>query len=178
MPPVHTAGMSYDAFRTLRLVIFGMLMDGPIGRSGPLSACTTAASSSAVACSGSKPAALHVAPSLSLNCKDGAQYPLHACHVTWLQGSPDFTSCIAALGHLHACHACAAGHLWYTFLDSKVMPDNPKSNKAVVLKMMADQFLWAPFFSCVFFAVINVLQASLCIWLLCAQFVVIVQVQC
>eukprot|EP00891_Asterochloris_glomerata_P003769 jgi/Astpho2/3769/e_gw1.00060.85.1_t len=76
-PPAHAAGMSYDAFRTLRLVIFGMLMDGPIG------------------------------------------------------------------------------HLWYTFLDSKVMPDNPKSNKAVVLKMMADQFLWAPFFSCIFFTVIN-----------------------
>lgn len=52
----------------------------------------------------------------------------------------------------------AAGHLWYSFLDGKVYPDKPKSNKAVVSKMLADQLLWAPFFSCVFFAVIKTLE--------------------
>ena len=40
-------------------------------------------------------------------------------------------------------------------------PDKPKSNKAVVAKMLADQVLWAPFFSCVFFAVIKTLEVSL-----------------
>lgn len=39
-------------------------------------------------------------------------------------------------------------------------PDKPKSNKAVVAKMLADQVLWAPFFSCVFFAVIKTLEVS------------------
>ena len=54
-----------------------------------------------------------------------------------------------------------AGHLWYSFLDTKVCPDKPKSNKAVLAKMLADQLLWAPFFSCVFFAVIKTLEVSL-----------------
>lgn len=49
------------------------------------------------------------------------------------------------------------GHVWYTFLDKNVMPKEPTSNKAVVLKMLADQVLWAPFFSCVFFAFTNTL---------------------
>ncbi|KAK9917307.1 hypothetical protein WJX75_002997 [Coccomyxa subellipsoidea] len=49
------------------------------------------------------------------------------------------------------------GHVWYTFLDKNIMPKEPTSNKAVVLKMLADQLLWAPFFSCVFFAFTNTL---------------------
>ena len=53
-----------------------------------------------------------------------------------------------------------AGHVWYNFLDAMVMPKHPKSNKAVVLKMLADQVLWAPFFSCVFFTFIYALQVS------------------
>ncbi|KAL0037064.1 hypothetical protein WJX77_011353 [Trebouxia sp. C0004] len=52
------------------------------------------------------------------------------------------------------------GHLWYTFLDSKVYPEDPKSNKAVISKMLCDQVLWAPFFSCVFFAVIKTLEGT------------------
>lgn len=44
------------------------------------------------------------------------------------------------------------GHLWYTTLDKNVFPKAPKSNKAVVSKMLLDQVAWAPFFSCVFFA--------------------------
>ena len=60
--------------------------------------------------------------------------------------------------------ACA-GHLWYTFLDGKVYPEDPKSNKAVILKMLCDQLLWAPFFSCVFFAVIKTLEVGKqCCW--------------
>ncbi|CAL8465020.1 g4555 [Coccomyxa elongata] len=49
------------------------------------------------------------------------------------------------------------GHLWYTFLDQNIMPKEPTSNKAVVLKMLVDQLLWAPFFSCIFFAFTNTL---------------------
>lgn len=52
------------------------------------------------------------------------------------------------------------GHLWYSFLDSKVYPEDPKSNKAVISKMLCDQVLWAPFFSCVFFAVIKTLEGT------------------
>lgn len=59
-----------------------------------------------------------------------------------------------------------AGHLWYTFLDGKVYPEDPKSNKAVISKMLCDQLLWAPFFSCVFFAVIKTLEVcKQCCWL-------------
>ena len=53
------------------------------------------------------------------------------------------------------------GHVWYNFLDAVVEPNSPKSNKAVILKMLADQVLWAPFFSCVFFTFIFSLQARL-----------------
>ncbi|DBA87095.1 TPA: hypothetical protein ACH3X2_005269 [Trebouxia sp. C0005] len=57
------------------------------------------------------------------------------------------------------------GHLWYTFLDGKVYPEDPKSNKAVISKMLCDQLLWAPFFSCVFFAVIKTLEVGKqCCW--------------
>lgn len=53
------------------------------------------------------------------------------------------------------------GHMWYTFLDQNIMPKEPTSNKAVVLKMLADQLLWAPFFSCIFFAFTNTLAVRL-----------------
>jgi len=43
------------------------------------------------------------------------------------------------------------GHLWYATLDKNVFPEAPKSNKAVVSKMLLDQLAWAPFFSCIFF---------------------------
>ncbi|CAL5229356.1 g12667 [Coccomyxa viridis] len=49
------------------------------------------------------------------------------------------------------------GHVWYTLLDGKVFPNEPTSNRAVVCKMLLDQLLWAPFFSCVFFVFTNVL---------------------
>jgi protein Mpv17 len=51
-----------------------------------------------------------------------------------------------------------AGHVWYTTLDRNVMPEDPKSNQAVVSKMLLDQLVWAPAFSCVFFAFINILD--------------------
>ena len=54
------------------------------------------------------------------------------------------------------------GHVWYTFLDGKVFPNEPRSNRAVVCKMLLDQLLWAPFFSCVFFVFTNVLAVSSC----------------
>lgn len=53
------------------------------------------------------------------------------------------------------------GHVWYTLLDGKVFPNEPTSNKAVVAKMLLDQLIWAPFFSCVFFLFTNVLAVCL-----------------
>ncbi|KAK9832036.1 hypothetical protein WJX81_000378 [Elliptochloris bilobata] len=50
------------------------------------------------------------------------------------------------------------GHVWYTVLDRNVFPEDPRSNKAVVVKMLLDQLLWAPVFSCVFFTFIHLLQ--------------------
>ena len=43
-------------------------------------------------------------------------------------------------------------------LDRNVFPEDPRSNKAVVTKMLLDQLLWAPVFSCVFFTFIHMLQ--------------------
>ncbi len=54
------------------------------------------------------------------------------------------------------------GHVWYTLLDGKVFPNEPTSNRAVVCKMLLDQLLWAPFFSCVFFVFTNVLAVRSC----------------
>lgn len=50
------------------------------------------------------------------------------------------------------------GHVWYTTLDKYVFPDAPTSTRAVVTKTALDQLLWAPAFSCVFFAFINILD--------------------
>lgn len=43
-------------------------------------------------------------------------------------------------------------------LDKNVMPDDPKSAKAIVSKMALDQLIWAPMFSCVFFTFIRTLE--------------------
>lgn len=53
-----------------------------------------------------------------------------------------------------------AGHVWYTTLDKNVLPNEPTSNKAVVAKMLVDQLIWAPFFSCCFFLFTNTLAVG------------------
>ena len=50
------------------------------------------------------------------------------------------------------------GHIWYKLLDKTVCPDAPQSNKAVLLKTAADQLVWAPVMTCVFFAVLKSLE--------------------
>ncbi len=50
------------------------------------------------------------------------------------------------------------GHLWYRVLDKNVCPDNPNSLKSVLLKTAADQLIWAPIMTCVFFAVLKTLE--------------------
>lgn len=50
------------------------------------------------------------------------------------------------------------GHLWYKILDKTVWPDDPQSNKAVLAKTAADQLIWAPIMTCVFFAVLKTLE--------------------
>ena len=50
------------------------------------------------------------------------------------------------------------GHLWYKILDKTVWPNDPQSNKAVLAKTAADQLIWAPIMTCVFFAVLKTLE--------------------
>ena len=47
---------------------------------------------------------------------------------------------------------------WYKVLDKNVMPDNPRSNTAVLIKTAADQLVWAPLMTVVFFAVLKTLE--------------------
>lgn len=50
------------------------------------------------------------------------------------------------------------GHLWYKILDRTVEPKNPQGLKAVLVKTAADQLIWAPIMTCVFFAVLKTLE--------------------
>ncbi|DBA99949.1 TPA: hypothetical protein ACH3X1_013826 [Trebouxia sp. C0004] len=50
------------------------------------------------------------------------------------------------------------GHLWYQVLDKTVWPNDSQSNKAVLAKTAADQLVWAPIMTCVFFAVLKTLE--------------------
>jgi hypothetical protein len=50
------------------------------------------------------------------------------------------------------------GHAWYRLLDSTVHPEAPISHRAVLLKTAADQLLWAPAMTVVFFAFIKALE--------------------
>lgn len=43
-------------------------------------------------------------------------------------------------------------------MDKNVMPDNPRSNTAVLIKTAADQLVWAPLMTVVFFAVLKSLE--------------------
>ena len=51
-----------------------------------------------------------------------------------------------------------AGHAWYRLLDRVVCPEDPTSNKAVLLKTAADQLIWAPAMTLVFFAFLKTLE--------------------
>eukprot|EP01025_Chloroclados_australasicus_P023997 TRINITY_DN2416_c0_g1_i1.p1 TRINITY_DN2416_c0_g1~~TRINITY_DN2416_c0_g1_i1.p1 ORF type:complete len:301 (-),score=5.21 TRINITY_DN2416_c0_g1_i1:893-1714(-) len=53
------------------------------------------------------------------------------------------------------------GHVWYTTLDRFVMAEDSKSTKAVLVKTLLDQVLWAPMFCCVFFTFNNLFQGEL-----------------
>lgn len=44
------------------------------------------------------------------------------------------------------------GHMWYKLLDKFVYPNDPQCMPAVLLKTAADQLLWAPVMTCVYFA--------------------------
>ncbi|KAL3138333.1 hypothetical protein ABBQ32_006139 [Trebouxia sp. C0010 RCD-2024] len=50
------------------------------------------------------------------------------------------------------------GHIWYKILDKTIWPNDPQSNKAVLAKTAADQLIWAPVMTCVFFAVLKALE--------------------
>lgn len=50
------------------------------------------------------------------------------------------------------------GHWWYKVLDKNVMPDKSTSTPAVLLKTAADQLVWAPIMTVVFFAVLKSLE--------------------
>ena len=50
------------------------------------------------------------------------------------------------------------GHAWYKFLDRVVYPDKPQSTAAVLIKTAADQLIWAPIMTVVFFALLKTLE--------------------
>lgn len=50
------------------------------------------------------------------------------------------------------------GHQWYKLLDANLWPKESQSNKAVLAKTAADQLIWAPVMTCVFFAVLKTLE--------------------
>lgn len=52
------------------------------------------------------------------------------------------------------------GHLWYQWLDGTVDKSirNPRSTKAVAIKTAADQLIWAPVMTCVFFAFLKLVE--------------------
>ncbi len=43
-------------------------------------------------------------------------------------------------------------------LDANVEPEDSRSTKAVLIKTAADQLIWAPVMTCVFFAVLRALE--------------------
>ena len=50
------------------------------------------------------------------------------------------------------------GHMWYKLLDKYVYPNDPQCNAAVLLKTAADQLLWAPIMTCVYFAFLRTVE--------------------
>lgn len=50
------------------------------------------------------------------------------------------------------------GSLWYEVLEKYICPDDPTSNQAVALKTAADQVIWAPAMTVIFFAVVKLLE--------------------
>ena len=51
-----------------------------------------------------------------------------------------------------------SGHLWYTLLDTRVMPEKSTSPEAIVAKMALDQALFAPVFTAVFYAALTAME--------------------
>lgn len=50
------------------------------------------------------------------------------------------------------------GHYWYKLLDKYVCPEEPTSNKAVLIKTAADQLVWGPIMTLFFFAFLKALE--------------------
>ena len=50
------------------------------------------------------------------------------------------------------------GHAWYKLLDRHISPEAPRSTRAVLLKTAADQLVWAPAMTLVFFAFLKTLE--------------------
>jgi protein Mpv17 len=58
------------------------------------------------------------------------------------------------------CLKIVQGHVWYKYLDTVVSPENPSCSKAVVTKMLADQALWAPLNTILFYAYLALLEGN------------------
>jgi hypothetical protein len=52
------------------------------------------------------------------------------------------------------------GHVWYQLLDRYVYPEAPTSNRAVLAKTAADQLVWGPAMTLIFFAFLKLLEGS------------------
>ena len=50
------------------------------------------------------------------------------------------------------------GHFWYEMLDRVVMPTQPKATTAILAKMIADQVIWSPLNTCIFYASLAMME--------------------
>lgn len=50
------------------------------------------------------------------------------------------------------------GHMWYKLLDRFVYPNDPQCTAAVLAKTAADQIIWAPVMTCVYFAFLRAME--------------------
>ena len=48
--------------------------------------------------------------------------------------------------------------MWYKILDKYVYPKDPQCTAAVLLKTAADQIVWAPVMTCVYFAFLRLAE--------------------
>lgn len=52
------------------------------------------------------------------------------------------------------------GHFWYEMLDRLIMPKRPKAAVTIVTKMLADQLLWSPINTIIFYAAIATMEGN------------------
>ncbi len=115
---------------------------------------------------------------LPTRCKDmlsALTCALKSCHIPYVLKNSDILYILSpgALSEFLSKHLCLRclrlgsygltvdgpiGHMWYKLLDKYVYPNDPQCNAAVLLKTAADQLLWAPVMTCVYFAFLRTVE--------------------